>query len=207
MWNTSAAAPDQSIEWTAALARDSLVLVRQMIIYDKRQPESGVTMPMNLQPEDEPKWRRRLASAANNRAWDLAEMPSRTRQEDGEMLHAAHASAYLWSTIGTERNAALADLLLGQVHSLLGNAVLADRFAKSARGFFTGVTSAPSELAMVHAVAANAAYRVGDPLSHQREYAASQSAAEAITNAREKELLLATLRVIPKPIDGAASEG
>ncbi len=164
-------------------------------------------MPTDLQPEDEPKWRRRLGSAANNRAWTLAEMPTRTRQEDEEMLHAAHASAYLWSTVGNERNAAMADLLLGQVHSLLGNAVLAERFVKSASGFFSSAGSAPWELAMAHAVAANAAHCNGNAASHQREYAAAHSAIEAITNAEEKAILLATLRVIPKPFDGGASGG
>jgi hypothetical protein len=159
-------------------------------------------MPTDLPPEDEPKWRRRLGSGANNRAWALSERPSRTREEDEEMLHAAHASAYLWSTVGNERNAALAHLLLGQVHSLLGNGVLAERFAQSASAFFAD-GGAPWELALVHAVAANAAYCSGDVVSHQQEYAAAQSAIESITNAEEKEIVLATLRVIPQPLNGS----
>ena len=156
-------------------------------------------MPTDLQLEDESKWRRRLGSGANNRAWTLAEMLSRTREEDEEMLHAAHAAAHLWSTVGNARNAALADLLLGQVHALLGNPVLAERFARSALEFFLSGKSAPWELAAAHAVAANAAHCSGDSVAHQREYAAAQSAAEAITNAEEKAIFLATLRVVPKP--------
>jgi hypothetical protein len=157
-------------------------------------------MPTDLQPEDEPKWRRRLGAGANNRAWTLSEMPSRTPAEDEEMLHAAHAAAHLWSTVGNERNAASAHLLLGQVHALLGNAILAERFASSARGFFlSGGNSAPWELAIAHAVAANAAHCSGNSVAHQREYAAAQRAVEAITNAKEREIVLATLRVVPKP--------
>ena len=164
-------------------------------------------MPVDLQPEDEPRWRRRLASGANNRAWALSERPSRTSEEDFEMLHAAHASAYLWSTIGTERNTALAHLLLGQVHALLGNAKLADRFAKSSSEFFARNDSAPWELALVHAVAANAAHCSDNTSLHLAEYVAAQRAMEAISNTEEREIVLATLRVVPKPSSGGASGG
>ena len=156
-------------------------------------------MSSDLQIEDEPRWRRRFASGANNRAWELSEKSSRTLAEDDEMLHAAHASAYLWATIGNEHNTAGAHLLLGQVHSLLGNAVTADRFAKSASEYFNGRDSSPSELAFAHAVAANAAHCCGDDVSHRAEYAAALRALESISNTREKELVLATLRVVPEP--------
>ena len=163
-------------------------------------------MSTNLPPDDESKWRRRFASFANNRAWTLAEMPRRSAQEDEEMLHAAHASAHLWSAIGNERNAAFADLLLGQVHALLGNATLATRYAKSAGEFFSNGASAPEELAMVHTVAANAAHCSGDAASHRREYAAAVSAIDAIANEKEKEIALATLCVVPKPLNDGERE-
>lgn len=153
------------------------------------------------QQSEEIAWRRRVASITNNRAWTLAEMSERTAQQDEEMLHAAHASAHLWRSVGTARNAALADLLLGQVHSLLGNAALAQRFADSARAFFLNGAGTPSDRAMAHAVAANAAHCGGDAASHEREYTAALSAMEAIANEKEKEIVLATLRVIPPPLD------
>ena len=164
-------------------------------------------MTADLNPEDEPKWRRRLGSGANNRAWTLSEQLSRTREEDDEMLHAAHASAYLWSTVGNEQNAALANLLLGQVHALLGSAALAARFSNSASEFFTGRKSEPWELALTHAVAANAAHCSGDIPSHRAEYAAALRAIETIADAEEKEIVLATLRVVPRPTTSEASGG
>jgi hypothetical protein len=160
-------------------------------------------MSTNLPPEDEPKWRRRLGSAANNRAWTLSEKLLRTAQEDEEMLHAAHASAHLWSAIGNERNAAFAHLLLGQVHALLGNAALAERFAGAASRFFSSHAGEPSERATMHAVAANAAHCRGDRDAHAREYAAALGEMEAISNPQEKEIFLATLRVVPKPSDAS----
>ena len=164
-------------------------------------------MTVELKPEDEPKWRRRLGSGANNRAWTLSEQLSRTREEDDEMLHAAHASAHLWSPVGNEQNAALANLLLDQVHALLGSAALAARFSKSATEFFTARDSAPWELALTHAVAANAAHCSGNTQSHQAEYAAALRAIETIAEAEEKEIVLATMRVVPKPSTPGASGG
>lgn len=49
------------------------------------------------------------------------------------MLDAAHAAMYLWSTIGTELNLALAQSLLGQVHAFLGNSRFAMPYAQAAR--------------------------------------------------------------------------
>ena len=164
-------------------------------------------MTSDLNPEDEPKWRRRLGSGASNRAWTLSEQLSRTRDEDAEMLNAAHASAYLWSTVGNEQNAALANLLLGQVHALLGSAALAARFSNSAHEFFAGRNSEPWELALTHAVAANAAHCGGDTRSHQAQYAAALRAIETIADAEEKEIVLATMRVVPQPSTSGASGG
>lgn len=156
-------------------------------------------MPTELAPEDEAKWRRRLASSANNRAWALSEQASRTPDEDDEMLHAAHASAHLWSTIGNEHNAALAKLLLGQVHALLGLAPTAARYAGAARRFFVDRPSAAWELALAYAVSAHAAVVNGDARRHATEYADARRAADAVADDEEREIVFATLRTVPKP--------
>jgi hypothetical protein len=43
-----------------------------------------------------PETHRRLAADLFNRVWELLEMPVRTREQDDEMVHAAHASRYHW---------------------------------------------------------------------------------------------------------------
>ena len=55
-------------------------------------------------PEELALWQKRLAAAANNRAWMLAETASRSPGEDEEMLHAAHAAMYFWNIVGNESN-------------------------------------------------------------------------------------------------------
>ena len=147
-------------------------------------------------------WRRRLGSEANNRGWALAEKPSRTADEDAEMLHAAHASRYLWSRIGTEKNLALGDLLLGQVHALLGRAQTATQYAETAAAFLRSRPSEPCELACAHAVRASAAAASGNAGLHRESYARALEIADTLT-AEDRKIFDATFDVIPKPTSGA----
>ena len=144
-------------------------------------------------------WQRRLGAQANNRAWALAEKASRTPEEDAAMLHAAHASRHLWGRVGTERNFALADLLLGQVHALLGNGQAAMQYANSAFAYFTSHASEAWELAFAHAVLANAAQAAALPDKHRANYARALEIADTLTNKEDRKVFDATFAVIPKP--------
>jgi beta-galactosidase/beta-glucuronidase len=156
-------------------------------------------MSSPLNPDDEAAWLRKLGSAANNRGWTLTEQLTRTPEEDQEMLNAAHASVHLWRTIGNDKNFALGHLLLGQVHALLGNASYAINYANLAYAYFTSKQSDPWEVAMVHAVRANAAHCAGLAALHESHYQTAEKLVAALSDLQEKEILLATLRVVPKP--------
>jgi hypothetical protein len=69
-----------------------------------------------LTPED----RRRLAVDCFNRTWTLLEQADRTRDDDDEMLHCAHASRYHWGEIGTAANRARGEWQCSRVYSVLG---------------------------------------------------------------------------------------
>lgn len=156
-------------------------------------------MAQETNPDEGQTWQRRLAAAANNRAWDLAESQLRSADEDAEMLDAAHAARFLWSGIGNQKNMAHADTLLGQVHALLGNGALAMKYANAALGFFSTRQSLPWETAFAHAVLAHAAHADGDAALHALHYREAAQAAEAITVAENRRIFDATFRVIPKP--------
>lgn len=159
-----------------------------------------MTAPLN--PEDEAAWLRKLGSAANNRGWTLTEQLTRTPEEDQEMLNAAHASVHLWRTIGNANNFALGHLLLGQVHALLGNATYAMNYANLAYDYFIAKDSDPWEVAIVHAVLANAAHCAGMAALHDSHYKTADKLIAALSDPEEKDILLATLRVVPKPGGG-----
>jgi hypothetical protein len=43
---------------------------------------------------------RRLAAGLYAEVWRLLDLPNRRPEQDDEMLHAAHASRYLWGKVG-----------------------------------------------------------------------------------------------------------
>jgi hypothetical protein len=149
--------------------------------------------------EDTQLWCRRLGSQANNRAWVLAEQAARTALEDAEMLHAAHASRHLWSKVGTERNLALADVLLGHVHALLGSGPSAMRYAGDAFDYFTSHESEAWELAFAHAALANAAHAAGRNELHREHYARAVEVANTMTSEEDRKVFDASFIRIPKP--------
>jgi hypothetical protein len=149
--------------------------------------------------EDIQKWQRWFAVECNNRAWRLSEAPSRSPAEDNEMLNAAHAAAFHWSKIGTEVHAARVAMLLGHVHALLGQGTVAMRYAKTSFDSVTSRESPDWEIALAHAVLANAASAVNDTVLHSHHYAQAQRIGLALPNAEERGIFEATFSRIPAP--------
>ena len=149
--------------------------------------------------EEIQKWQRWFAVECNNRAWRLSEMSSRSDAEDSEMLNAAHAAAFHWSKIGTEVHAARVAMLLGHVYALLGHGAAAMRYAKTSFDSVTARESPDWEIALAHAVLANAASAMNDPVLHSHHYAQAQRIGLALPNAEERKIFEATFSRIPAP--------
>ncbi|HET7065053.1 MAG TPA: hypothetical protein VFI49_12335 [Rudaea sp.] len=150
-------------------------------------------------PEDVALWQRRLASLANNQAWALAEALRRTPEQDEEMLHAAHAAMYFWKIVGNAGNNARAAQLLAHVYALLNLPRPAAHYLSKSLPYFLQNDCAPSELAFAHAVAAHVASAEGSEEAHTRHYSQALAARAQIPEPKEREILDATLRVIPAP--------
>jgi DNA-binding transcriptional MerR regulator len=65
-----------------------------------------------------------------NKAWTLMEKPTRTPEEDDELIHCAHASAYHWQQVGTRANRARSEWQCSRVHAILGQSELALHHAR-----------------------------------------------------------------------------
>ena len=65
---------------------------------------------------------RRLGVDLFNKTWTLMEKDERTAEEDDEMLHCAHASAYHWLQVGTAANRARSEWQCSRVYTVLGRA-------------------------------------------------------------------------------------
>jgi hypothetical protein len=155
---------------------------------------------MNSEPseEDIAHYHRRFASRANDRAWTLSEKSTLTDEDEVELLETSHAAAYHWRQIGTENQMAHANLLLGRVHSLLGNGRAALKYAQAAFEFMSNRPSEKWELAFAHAVLANAAHTVGDSGIHKKHFTEAKVLADRLEG-EERKLFLATFNLIPEP--------
>ena len=150
-------------------------------------------------PEETALWQRRLAAQANNRAWRLSESRSRSPAESQEMLHAAHAAMHLWSIVGTDNHKAHAQQLLAHVHGLLGNAEAASGYLAACAPYLSGPDREPWEVAIFHAVAANVAAASRNAADHRRHYTRARELIDALPDPEDKEILEATLAVVPSP--------
>jgi DNA-binding transcriptional MerR regulator len=73
---------------------------------------------------------RRLGVDLFNKTWTLMEKEGRTQDEDDEMIHCAHASAYHWLQVGTAANRARSEWQCSRVHAILGHVEPALRHAR-----------------------------------------------------------------------------
>ncbi|HMO49267.1 MAG TPA: hypothetical protein PKB14_24995 [Rubrivivax sp.] len=149
--------------------------------------------------EDTAAWQRRLAAQANNRAWDLAEASKRTPGEDEDMLQAAHAAMFFWKRAGDAGRRAHAAQLLAHVYALLRLPNPARHYLAQSQPHFLSQPCAAWEQALAHAVAAHVAAAAHEPAAHAQHRDEALRLAAALDNAEERDMLDATLRVVPDP--------
>jgi hypothetical protein len=141
--------------------------------------------------------RRRMASDFFNRVWELLEKPDRTREQDDEMLHGAHASRALWAGISTTTNLVRGEWQCSRVYAVLGRAEPAlwhaSRCLELAEDAEAG-TLADFDLPFAYEALARASALAGE-----REHALSwlergADAALRITEADDRELVATDLK-------------
>jgi hypothetical protein len=150
-------------------------------------------------PEEIALWQRRLASQANNRAWQLSELPTRSPDEDEEMLQAAHAAMYFWKIIGNESNKAHAAQLLAHAYATLKLPNPASHYLAKSEPILLAETAEPWERALAHAVASNVAAARGDRAQQQAHYRKAVEQVAALPDPEDRAILEATLQVLPVP--------
>lgn len=149
--------------------------------------------------EDMALWQRRLASQANNRAWALSEQPSRSPEEDEEMLQAAHAAMYFWNIVGSANNKAHAAQLVAHAYATLKLPGPAAYYLAKSQPVLMADAAAPWERALAHAVAANVAAAQGQATAHAEHYRQAVAQVAALPDPEDRAILEATLRVLPAP--------
>jgi len=68
---------------------------------------------------EEEKMHRKLAVNLFNSTWNLIDKSDRTKEEDDEMIHSAHASRYHWGKVGTHIHFERGEWQISRVYSVL----------------------------------------------------------------------------------------
>jgi hypothetical protein len=141
---------------------------------------------------------RRLGIDLFHRTWELLDQPERSVEDDDEMVHAAHASAYHWSRVGTAANRARSEWQCSRAYAVLGRAEPA---LHHARRCLEIAEASPGEmeefdlpfayeaLARAHAVA-------GDEAQAREWLERARGAGEGISDEDDRALLEADLATI-----------
>lgn len=140
---------------------------------------------------------RELAKSLFNGVWTLMEREDRTAEDDGTMLHMAHASRYHWGNVGTATNLARGEWLCSRVYAVLVRAEPSRYHAQRVLDICTRHDLGDFDLAFAYEALARAA-AVGGDEGAAREYTEQAlAAADDIAENEDRELLLSDLETIP----------
>jgi len=140
------------------------------------------------------------ASCEEKRAWQLAQLDSRTPAEDKEMLRCAQAAAAHWVEATAGLDHVRATMLLAHAYALVGDGKRALQYARQVFALVSSREDSPAwELALAHAVLAHAAAANDERSLHGTHYTRAKSLGGALTDPEESALFEATFRVIPPP--------
>ena len=93
-------------------------------------PSPGRGSAPRMDTEENAQTHRRFAVELFNESWRLLDQPERSAQDDDELVHCAHASAYHWLQVGTAANRARSEWLCARVYATLGRSASAIRHAR-----------------------------------------------------------------------------
>jgi len=140
------------------------------------------------------------ASSEEKRAWQLAQLDSRTPAEDKEMLRCAQAAAAHWVEATAGLDHVRATMLLAHAYALVGDGKRVLQYARQVFALVSSREDSPAwELALAHAVLAHAAASNDERSLHATHYARAKSLGGALTDPEESALFEAAFRVIPAP--------
>jgi DNA-binding transcriptional MerR regulator len=142
---------------------------------------------------------RMLAAQLFNETWRLMEQEDRTRDDDDRMIHTAHASRYHWgqAPTGTPTNLARGEWQISRVYAVLGRAEPALHHARRVLDICQENGFGDFDLAFAYEALARA-HAVGGDATAAREFTdQALAAAEDVSEAEDRELVLADLETIP----------
>lgn len=146
----------------ARAARLGRILHHLTHLIDPSQSPEETPMATTASDELDPQSQKALAAGLFNRVWELLEQSDRSAGDEDEMVNAAHASRYLWSSIGDAQNFAIGDWQISRVYAVLGRGEPAVHHARRCHDHAVQVEGQPWLLASAYEALARAYAVAGD---------------------------------------------
>jgi hypothetical protein len=147
-----------------------------------------------------PEEHRRLGVELYNGTWELIERQDRTPDEDDEMLHRAHASAYHWlQAPHTAANRARSHWLCSRVHAVVGQPEGALYHARRCLALVEGNNEGMEDwdLAGAHEALARAHLAAGEVEEARRHQALARAETAKISELDDRKHIEADLDALP----------
>jgi hypothetical protein len=145
--------------------------------------------------------RRRLAADLFNHTWTLIEKADRTPAETDEMIHAAHASRYHWSKVGTTANLGRGEWQCARVYSTLGRGEPAlwhaRRCIEYAEAAWAAGEAESFDVPSSYEAMARALAVAGDRAAAEEWRARARAAVAAITDPEDRQIIEQDLATLP----------
>jgi DNA-binding transcriptional MerR regulator len=145
----------------------------------------------------EPALQRKTAADLFNHTWTLLEKPDRTERETDLMIHAAHASRFMWEEIGEPVNHARGEWQIARVYAVAGRPEPALYHARRCLQIVEEHGAGDFDLACAYEALARAHATAGERDAAARYEALGRETAARIEEADERELVLADLDTLP----------
>ena len=151
---------------------------------------------MNTPDFDLPNAHRFFSAQCFNHVWELMDKPSRSGEENSEMLACAFASLWHWLQRAdcTEQNLSIAFWQISRVHVLLGDSKNAEHFGTECLRHSDGL--APFYLAYAHEALARAAVLSGDVKAGGEHLSIARTLCANVVDNGERSALEADLATI-----------
>jgi hypothetical protein len=141
---------------------------------------------------------RQLGVDLFNETWSLIDKPQRTREEDDQMIHTAHASRFHWGKVGTPTNFARGEWQISRVYAVLGRSEPALHHAQRTLDLCQENGIGDFDLAFAYEALARASHIAGKPADRERYRALALAAGEKIAEEDDKNYFLSDLQTIPR---------
>ena len=147
----------------------------------------------------EREWHRKQAAVLFNHVWRLLEKKRRTRDEDDEMVHAAHASRYHWGVLRKPVRVAIGEWQVSHVYAVLKRPEPAAYHAQRSLDVCRAHHIGDFPLAFAYEALARSAAVAGRRQDRDRFVRQGLAAGRRIKEQDDRKLFFSDLATIPTP--------